>query len=257
MNNKRYTIFLSSTYIDLAENRESVHNAILSNGNFPIEMENFTASSQPQWDTIQPLIDECDYYVLLVGFKYGSIDAETGLSYTEKEYDYAISIGKPILSFILDESFGLRSDSDLTKIDAFRNKVLANGKLARFCKDKNNLSSDVISALNNEISIFPQSGWIKSSSETYIGLSLNQIDEQLDENERAIIKLFEVKDVKSITFNEFMKTLKLSQQQFQYYIEHLEEFQLLYYNSQYVSDNSNNCELLPDGRKFLMHMVVK
>lgn len=252
---KKYTVFVSSTLKDLKEYRTSIHNAILSDGNFPIAMENFTASSQSQWNTIQSLINDCDYYVLIIGFKYGSIDIETGLSYTEKEYDYAMSSKKPILSFLLDESFGLDRDDDLTKVEAFRNKVLNNGRLAKLCREKKNLSADIISALHSEISISTQAGWIKGGSDTYIGLSLNQIDSMLEDDEKEIIKLFEIQNVDSITFNEFMKILKLSKQKFKYYIEHLEVLQLLYFDSQYISDDTNNCELLPDGRKYLMKIV--
>lgn len=35
------------------------------------------------------MIDECDFYLLVIGARYGSIDEETGISYTEKEYNYA------------------------------------------------------------------------------------------------------------------------------------------------------------------------
>lgn len=254
---KKYTVFISSTLKDLKEYRASVHDAILSDGNFPIAMENFTASSQSQWNTIQSLINDSDYYVLMIGFKYGSIDLETGLSYTEKEYEYAMSIKKPILSFLLDESFGLDKDDDMIKVEAFRNKVLNNGRLAKFCKEQKNLSADIISALYSEISSSTQTGWIKGASDTYIGLSLNQIDSMLEDNEKEIIKLFEIQNVDSITFSEFMKILKLSKQKFKYYIEHLEELQLLYYDSQYSSDDTNYCELLPDGRKYLMKLYKK
>jgi len=253
---KTYTVFISSTFNDLENYRKSVHDAILVDGFFPLAMENFTASSHPQWDTIKPLIDKCDYYVLIVGYRYGSIEEASGLSYTEKEYEYAKSIGKPILSFILDESFNTNKDEDLSKINTFRKRILDDEKLAKLCKNKNNLSSDVISALHKEVTISPQNGWIKGSTETYIGWSLEQIDKELDNNEKSIIKLFEIQNTKSLSFNEIMKILKLSKQQFKHYIEHMEELQLLYSNSQYVDNNSNTCELLEDGRKYLIKFFI-
>lgn len=49
------------------------------------------------------VIDDSDFYLLLIAGKYGSIGKDnTGksVSYTEMEFDYAVSTGKPILAFI-------------------------------------------------------------------------------------------------------------------------------------------------------------
>ena len=254
--NKTYSVFISSTFNDLENYRSSIHDAILMSGLFPLAMENFTASSHPQWDIIKPLIDKCDYYVLVVGYRYDSIDKESELSYTEKEYEYAKSIGKPILSFILDESFDTDKDENLSKISAFRKRVLDDEKLVKLCKDKNNLSSDIISALHQEIDMSPQNGWIKVSSETSIGWSLKQIDKELDNNEKSLIELFKIQNTEALSFNKIMKILSLSKQQLKFYTEHMEELQLLYSNSQYIDNNSNTCELLPDGRKYLRMFFI-
>ena len=252
---KTYAVFISSTFNDLENYRKSVHDAMLVDGFFPLAMENFTASSHPQWDIIKPLIDKCDYYVLIVGYRYGSIEEASRLSYTEKEYEYAKSIGKPILSFILDESFNTDKDEDLSKINAFRKRVLDDKKLAKLCKDKNNLSSDVISALHKEVTISPQNGWIKGNLETSIGWSLERIDKELNNDEKDIIKLFEIQNAESLSFNKIMKILKFSKQQFKHYTEHMEELQLLSIDSKYISNDSNTCELLPDGRKYLINFL--
>jgi hypothetical protein len=44
-------------------------------------------------------IESADYYVVIIADRYGSL-ADDGLSFTEKEYDYARSIGKPSLIFL-------------------------------------------------------------------------------------------------------------------------------------------------------------
>ena len=41
-----------------------------------------------------------DYFVLIIGRYCGTL-FEEGISYTEKEYDYALSKGIPVLSFII------------------------------------------------------------------------------------------------------------------------------------------------------------
>ncbi|MDO8729013.1 MAG: DUF4062 domain-containing protein [bacterium] len=87
--NKRYQVFLSSTFRDLENERLEVMRALLELDCFPCGMEYFPAANDDQWSFISELIDQCDYYIVVVGNRYGSTD-EHGISYTEKEYRYAI-----------------------------------------------------------------------------------------------------------------------------------------------------------------------
>ena len=48
------------------------------------------------------VIDDCDYYLLIIGGRYGSTTAE-GISYTEKEYDYAIQRGMKVVAFLHED----------------------------------------------------------------------------------------------------------------------------------------------------------
>lgn len=98
--NKKYQVFISSTYEDLKEERIGAINALLDMECIPVGMEQFPASSLSQWEYIKRLIDMSDYYLLIVAGRYGSIDPETNMSYTEKEYEYAKSKGIPIIAFL-------------------------------------------------------------------------------------------------------------------------------------------------------------
>ena len=49
MLNKKYQIFISSTFIDLEEERKAVQETILSMYQFPIGMEMFSAGDEEQW----------------------------------------------------------------------------------------------------------------------------------------------------------------------------------------------------------------
>lgn len=95
----KYQVFVSSTYGDLREEREAVTWAVLSARHIPAGMENFTATDDRGWQTIKSVIDRSDYYVLILAGRYGSVDKD-GKSWTEKEYEYAISRGIPVLVFI-------------------------------------------------------------------------------------------------------------------------------------------------------------
>jgi Domain of unknown function (DUF4062) len=99
---KRYQVFISSTRADLEIERRTVADDLLRRRYIPIGMEQFGASPEAAWPLIQRFIDECDYYVVVVAGTYGSV-REDGVSYTESEYDYAVSRGIPILAFLHHE----------------------------------------------------------------------------------------------------------------------------------------------------------
>src|SRR5688500_15926185 len=96
------TIFVSSTFEDLIGARRKVFEAILGLGCRPVGMEGFGAADLPPWEKIKREIDEADCCVTVVAGRYGTVD-ENGVSYTEKEYTYAIERGKPILIFLHED----------------------------------------------------------------------------------------------------------------------------------------------------------
>lgn len=98
---KRYQVFVSSTYADLQQERQKVIQALMEMDCIPAGMEIFPAADEEQWEFIKRVIDDCDYYLLIIGGRYGSLTAE-GISYTEMEYDYAMSVGLKVLAFIHD-----------------------------------------------------------------------------------------------------------------------------------------------------------
>lgn len=102
--NKKLQVFVSSTYTDLIEERQAAVEAILDAGHIPAGMELFRAGKS-QMKTIQKWIDESDVYMLILGGRYGSIEEESGLSYTELEYRYALSKNMPVFAIVLDDSF--------------------------------------------------------------------------------------------------------------------------------------------------------
>src|SRR5215813_10584151 len=96
---KRYQVFVSSTYDDLREERQEVMQALLELDCIPAGMELFQAANQDQWTLIKRVIDDCDYYLVIIGGRYGSIGPD-GSSYTQMEYEYALSQKKPVIAFL-------------------------------------------------------------------------------------------------------------------------------------------------------------
>jgi hypothetical protein len=91
---KFYQVFVSSTFDDLKDERQQVTNTLAKAGYVAAGMELFPATDQQQLEYIKRIIDRSDYYVVIVGGRYGSL-ANNGLSYTENEFDYAHSKGHP------------------------------------------------------------------------------------------------------------------------------------------------------------------
>lgn len=103
MKSTKYQVFLSSTYSDLVEERDSIIKAILEMYHIPIGMEMFSAEDEDQWEIIRRTIEVSDYYILVLGLRYGSKKTSEGISFTQKkEYEYALE-KKNSSSCICDE----------------------------------------------------------------------------------------------------------------------------------------------------------
>src|SRR5262245_11954771 len=106
----------------------------------PAGMELFPASDDEQFQFIKRVIDESDYYVVIVAGRYGSTDEE-GISYTEREFDYAVERGIPILAFVhADPDIIPVGQSDITpgaraSLESFRNRVLSNRVVKMWTSD--------------------------------------------------------------------------------------------------------------------------
>jgi len=165
MSQPRYQIFVSSTFRDLQEERQAVLNAILKLNQFPAGMEIFPATNDPAWELIKKVINDSDYYILIIGGKYGSMD-ETGISYTEKEYDFAESQNIPVLAFIHSEPESIavgksEMNSELReKLNSFKEKVSKHH--CNFWRTLEELKENVLTSLSQSIVMNPQTGWVKA-----------------------------------------------------------------------------------------------
>lgn len=99
----KYQFFVGSTYKDLVDERQVAINAIIETNNIVAGMEFFGAVGENQLEHIKQEIDQTDYYLLIIGGRYGSL-TKSGISYTEEEYDYAVLNGVRVIAFIhIDE----------------------------------------------------------------------------------------------------------------------------------------------------------
>jgi hypothetical protein len=189
---RKYQVFISSTYNDLVEERRNISKAVLDMDHIPAGMETFFSADEEQFSYIKKRIDLCDYYILVIAGKYGSTD-ETGASYTEKEYDYAVRQKKVVLAFIHADiaqlSIGnVEADQEkLARLNSFREKVKT-GRLVSFWKERLELQAQVIISLHKAISESPGVGWVRGNAAANEDV-LAQINEIRTENERLKAEL--------------------------------------------------------------------
>jgi KaiC/GvpD/RAD55 family RecA-like ATPase len=100
---KKLQVFVSSTYTDLIKERQAAVEAILTAGHIPAGMELFSPGDKSQLEVIKRWIDESDVYLLLLGGRYGSIDPDSGKSYIQLEYEYAIHKAKPFFALVISD----------------------------------------------------------------------------------------------------------------------------------------------------------
>ena len=203
---KKLQVFVSSTYTDLIEERQAAVQAILDAGHIPAGMELFKAGKS-QMKTIQKWIDDSDVYMLILGGRYGSIEEESGLSYTELEYKYALSKNMPIFAILLEESLLHKKASakaggivfeeeNKDKYEAFRDLVMT--RIVKKIDNTDKIGSIIHSTLNDILTDedYELVGWSKDNSPQSQSINFDALTK--------ILKSFVI--YKNMTAYEYFKT---------------------------------------------------
>lgn len=113
---------------------------------------------------IKSLIDECDYYILIIAGRYGSVEPASGKSYSQKEFEYAKSKGIPTISFIhehpeeLPDKYTEKEHKE--ELNQFRE--IAKNSLVCHWNTKGDLTKDVVLSLIGEFKTHPRIGWMRA-----------------------------------------------------------------------------------------------
>ncbi|HTS11497.1 MAG TPA: DUF4062 domain-containing protein [Candidatus Limnocylindrales bacterium] len=192
---RRYQVFVSSTYADLKEERRGIIQTVVQMDCIPAGMELFPAADEEQFMFIKKVIDDCDYYLLIIAGRYGTTDAD-GISYTEKEYDYAVSRRLKVIAFIHESPDEIplgKSETDpmlRERLRQFRDKVATN-RLVKFWKSAEELPGLVALSLANTLRMFPAVGWVradKMASEDLLR-EINELRKQNDQLQATVTEL--------------------------------------------------------------------
>jgi hypothetical protein len=161
---KKYQVFVSSTYKDLASQRSMAIQEIMNCGYISAGMEMFSCTRNA-WTVIQDSMRESDYFLLLVARCYGTKDKASGVSFTEREYLYARELGLPVIAVFLEESAAWEGleDANRTDVNAFRERVKDNTN-PHYWKDDESLKLKICTQLNHVVASKRGTGWIRGWS---------------------------------------------------------------------------------------------
>lgn len=165
---KKYQVFVSATCDDLREERQRLMEVMLAGDCIPVGLSLCPRdASLNQWNTIKALIDESDYYLIVVGGRYGTL-APTGVSYTHREFTYALTKRKPMVSLIHERPEDLpgerreRNAEGMARLRDFRDLV-ARSTLVRPWSQLDDLKPGVERLLAQLLKTHPAAGWVRGT----------------------------------------------------------------------------------------------
>jgi len=145
------TVFISSTYKDLKEYREAVWDVLEKHSVNVKGMEKFGASKETPLESCLNEIKQSDIYIGIIGMIYGSIDKNTGKSFTQLEYEEAPKYDIDIHIYLIDEiktKFYIK-DIDFKNAPKLRKfKSMLKTHTCKFFSNPINLSNHINDRLN-------------------------------------------------------------------------------------------------------------
>jgi hypothetical protein len=144
------TVFISSTFLDLQEERKEIWNALKKFNVIVKGMEEFGARPEDSLTTCLNEVEQADIYIGIVGVRFGSIDKTTNKSYTQLEYEKALESKKPVLIYLIDTDNAkvIPSHIDIAnqeKLNIFKDKLKENHTIDFFKG-----SNDLVDKLNRQ-----------------------------------------------------------------------------------------------------------
>ncbi len=116
----------------------------------PVDMSYFAARDGKPADYCRQRVRECEIYVAVIGFRYGSMVPGEDVSYTELEFREATIARKPRLAFLLADSADLPAeltDIDRTASEGFRQRLRNAGLIVPDFSSYEGLVVEVLQAL--------------------------------------------------------------------------------------------------------------
>lgn len=223
---KKYQVFISSTYTDLIEERQQAVLAVLKANHIPAGMELFKAGSLDQLQTIERWIDESDIYMLILGGRYGTLEPKSKKSYTHLEFEYALKSKIPIFVIQLTNNMlKIKSlgpslkDADVyeqknkNKYRDFKSLVAGHNRVVAYVDNTDQIKSEVLGSINEIIHLNDLKGWVREER-TFEYETNRKMQHLTDENNRLYAEISMLKQnslasekIGNFTFDEIIRTL--------------------------------------------------
>lgn len=153
---QKFPVFVSSTYEDLVPYREATQRVLIRLEQTIKGMEYFGASAKKPLSVCLQTVRECKIYIGIIGMRYGSVDDETGKSFTQLEYEEAIKNKIPTLIYIIDDDCPVLpryvdTDERARKLADFKAILKAEHTVSFFTSPEDfstKLTQDIVALLN-------------------------------------------------------------------------------------------------------------
>ena len=129
--------------------------------------------------------------MLILGGRYGSIETNSGKSYTQLEYEYALSKNIPVFAVVISNSYLTQKINSMgydkvteqdhpDKYKSFKEFVMS--KIIREVNDSKDIQIAIHSTLNKFLNEYELTGWIRNTNENNITLLTKENNALLKEN---------------------------------------------------------------------------
>lgn len=147
--------FICSTYIDLKLHREEIIKKIKSLSGNINSQEFFGARDQKPIETCLLEVEKSNVFIMLLGWRYGSIETESGKSFTEIEYEKAKALNIPKFIYFIDEEYPVPAkfidkDKNSEKLITLKSNLSKEYTIEHFTSPED-LSEKVINDLFREL----------------------------------------------------------------------------------------------------------
>lgn len=131
------TIFISSTFVDLKEERKKIWEILEKFDVIVKGMEQFGAQSTNPLETCMNELIQSNIYIGIIGMRFGSEEPKSKKSYTQLEYEKAVELGCEILIYITDDenykvSSNLIQFDKIDKLNSFKKILKENHTIDTF-----------------------------------------------------------------------------------------------------------------------------
>lgn len=181
MIDKRYHVFICTSGADMQAERVVLSQALVSQGFFSWGLEQRTPLTTA---FARRQIDDCDYFVLLLGGCYGDLSA-SGVSYMHLEYIYAVTKQKPIL-VLMHEAPELRAPEfrevtgeGRSKFNDFRQQLQRERDVVVSYRNMRDLEMALRHAMPQMIERYPTAGWIRPQNTQKLQEEIDQLRQKI------------------------------------------------------------------------------